>query len=219
MAKCNWCRKKGLFLAVDSNRLCKNCQPYLLEIESKARVLRDSVRLAQEGKTFKTRLSRCELAIENASSLVKFERKGIRTVSPSPSSLRDQFTDYRNQIILEEAMVIVGKADAKAEVASTHKAKERQLSSALLKIRELSCLVEGNPEIIRVENDLITRIHQTTLDGFLEAARKAEFKGNKKKAIDQYQEALYFVRNDGIDDSLQTQEIEQIESKLQELGT
>ena len=53
--------------------------------------------------------------------------------------------------------------------------------------------------------------------GYLEAARKAEFKGNVKKAIDQYQEALFFIRNDDIDDTQQRFEINEIETKLTEL--
>ena len=69
-----------------------------------------------------------------------------------------------------------------------------------------------------IELELKSLIHKTKLDKFLEAAKKAEFKGNKKKAIDQYQEALYFIRNDDVPDDQQGQYIEKIESKLKELG-
>lgn len=62
-------------------------------------------------------------------------------------------------------------------------------------------------------------LHETQLNAFLEEARKAEFKGNKKKALDQYKEALYFLRNDEIDDSLQAGKIKEIEKKISELET
>lgn len=52
----------------------------------------------------------------------------------------------------------------------------------------------------------------------LEAARKAEFKGQKKKALDQCQDALYFLYNDEIDDSLQAEKIVEIEAKISELS-
>jgi len=50
------------------------------------------------------------------------------------------------------------------------------------------------------------------LNKYLEEAGKAEFKGNLKKALDQYQEALYFLKNDDVDDILQSKEIASIES-------
>ncbi len=60
--------------------------------------------------------------------------------------------------------------------------------------------------------------HQTQLNAYLEAARKAEFKGQKKKALDQYLEALYFLRSDEIDDSLQAEKISELEAKISELS-
>ena len=218
MAQCKWCNKRGLFLSVDSNGLCRNCQPRILEIQSRARVLGESMRLAHDGKTFGTRLSRCDLAIEHAEFLSEFERRGVPTVSPSPSVILNEFRTLRTQLVVNEAKTVAGKAFEKSSVASTPKAKERALAAGILKIREIAESIDERAPVSSLEHQLRQEIHRVTLEGYLEAARKAEFKGNIKKAVDQYQEALFFVRNDDIDDAQQQPSIRQIETKLAELG-
>jgi hypothetical protein len=44
-----------------------------------------------------------------------------------------------------------------------------------------------------LESQVLAFSQETQLNAFVESARKAEFKGQKKKAIDQYQEALFFL--------------------------
>jgi hypothetical protein len=218
MAVCKWCDKRGIFLSVDRNGLCGNCQRHIVEIASRIRVMEDSMRLAREGKTFSTRVSRCELVIEHATFLERFERKGVATVQPAPSVLLKEFNELRVGLIVEEANTATEGACQKAEVATTPKAKERALVVGLLKVLELAKLAEDHPRVRRAEQQLRSGIHRVTLDGYLDAARKAEFKGNTKKAIDQYQEALYFIQNDDIDDATQSREIREIQAKLEELG-
>lgn len=218
MAQCRWCDKRGFFLSIDSNGLCRDCQPLILEVQSRARVLEESMRLVREGKTFGTRLSRCDLVIEHAEHLAKFERKGVPTVSPSPSTIVAEYRELRTRLILEEAERVAEKAREKASIASTPKAKERALAAGILKVREVAETLEDPSGVASLEQRLRREIHRVTLDGYLEAARKAEFKGNVKKAVDQYKEALFFIRNDDIDDTQQQSEMNEIEAKLKELG-
>ena len=56
------------------------------------------------------------------------------------------------------------------------------------------------------------------MSGYVETAEKAEFKGNTKQALDQYLEALYFLKTDDVDDQLQAAEIARISRKIAELG-
>jgi len=178
----------------------------------------DSLKLAREGKTFSTRISRCDLLLEHAEHLLEYERKGIPTLTPLPSELIEEFKRYRGELVLEEAMQVAEKAKAKAEVAATATSKQNALGAGLLKVREI---MQNNEDVIAIggiELELKTLMRKAKLDGFLEAAKKAEFKGNKKKAIDQYQEALYFIRNDDVPDDQQNEEIRQIEAKLKDLG-
>ena len=219
MGQCRFCGRKGLFLSVDSNGLCGDCAPSIvLDITQRARIINDSLKLARQGKTFLTRLSRCDLLLEHAEHLLQYEQKGIPTLAPLPSEILSDFKPYRDDLILEEAHQAAKKAKAKAQVAATTTSKHNALGSGLLKVKEIM-QNSSDPSIGEtIELELKSLIHKAKLDGFLEAARKAEFKGNKKKAIDQYQEALYFIRNDDVPDDQQSQYIEEIESKLKGLG-
>lgn len=88
-----------------------------------------------------------------------------------------------------------------------------------MKIFENKELLLNKSKLDEMEIKVRKFLHETQLNAFLEEARKAEFKGNKKKALDQYKEALYFLRNDEIDDSLQAGKIKEIEKKISELET
>lgn len=220
MGQCRFCGRKGFFLSVDSNGLCGNCAPnVVLDIKERTRIMNDCLRLARDGKTFRTRLSRCDLLLEHADHLLQYEKKGIPILSPSPSEILREYRVYRDDLILEEARQVAEKAKAKAEVASTVTAKHNALASGLLKTQEIIQNSSDASAGKQLERELKFLMHKAKLDGFLEAAKKAEFKGNKNKAIDQYQEALFFIRNDDVPDDQQSLEIGQIEAKLKELGS
>ncbi|MGM0985407.1 MAG: hypothetical protein ACQEXI_00255 [Pseudomonadota bacterium] len=155
---------------------------------------------------------------EHLEHLLQYEKKGIPTVSPSPSEILSEFRGYRDKLILEEAQKVAQKAKEKSEVASTATAKHNALASGLLKAQEIVRNSSDASLGEELERGFKFLMHRVKLDGFLEAAKKAEFKGNNKKAIDQYQEALFLLRNDDIPDDQQAVEIQQIEAKLIELG-
>jgi len=165
----------------------------------------------------KTRLSRCDLLIEHAQALLEYEHNGISTVSPSPSQLLSEYTDMRNQIVLEGVTAEVEKALNKAEIAVTPRTSINEANKALLKIREGKQELRDHAKLDQLEARVRRFSHETQLNAYLEAARKAEFKGQKKKALEQYQEALYFLKTDEIDDLSQAEEISKIEAKISEL--
>lgn len=218
MAKCKLCDRKGFFLSVDSDGLCKDCAYALnIDVTQRGRILNESIELARKGKTFSTRLSRCDLLLEHARCLLKYEGMNIQTISPTPSEILVEYGDYRDKLIIEEACKVADKGKAKAEVAATIASKYNALANSLIKVKDIFKNLSNPTFGKKVEKELKFLIHKIKLDGFLDAAKKAEFKGNKKRAIDQYQEALYFIRNDDIPDDQQIKEIKEIESKLKEL--
>jgi len=166
----------------------------------------------------KTRLSRCDLLIEHAQALLEHEHKGIPTVSPSASQLLSEYTAMRDQIVLEGVTAEVEKALAKAEISATPRTSINEANKALLKIQEGKQELRDKAKLDQLEARVQRFSHETQLNAYLEAARKAEFKGQKKKALDQYQEALYFLRSDEIDDSLQVEKIGEIEAKISDLS-
>lgn len=218
MAKCKYCATGGIFHSVDKNGLCNKCAyPVLSDIQQRARIIDDCVRLAQDGKTLATRLSRHELLIEQLQHLLAYEKKGINILSPEPSELIRRMQSYRVTIVDEEIEKIADKAKKKAELSSSVATKFNTLSKALLKVQEILGLEKRPINQHQTATELRLLMHKSKVEGFVTEARKAEFKGNVKKAIDQYQEALFYIKNDDIDDSLQVELITNIELKLQEL--
>lgn len=218
MAKCRYCEKGGLFQSVDNNGLCNKCAyPVISDIQQRARIIDDSIKLAQEGKTFATRLSRHELLIEQLEQLLVYEKRGIPTLSPAPSELIQRMSGYRGTIVGQEIEQIAEKAKKQAELAASVSAKFNALAKAFLRVQEI---IEGEGQSLsdhRTAIELRLLMHKSKIEGYITEARKAEFKGNAKKAIDQYQEALFYIQNDDIDDSMQSELITNVAAKLSEL--
>lgn len=199
--------------------LCDSCYPaYVNEVRQRFRIITDCIRLIDESKKTETRLSGCDLLVEHAEALRIYEEKGIPTITPSPSQLVNDYTRMRDKIILDGARDEVDKALAKAKVAATAKTSITAANKALLNIREAREELGDHPVLKQHESRIRRFTHETQLNDFLEKAKKAEFKGNKKKALDQYQEALYFLKTDEVDDSLQKEHIKEIEAKIKDLS-
>lgn len=192
-----------------------------LDASQRIRIINDSVKIISNSKSIDTRLSRLDVLLEHANALLRYEQRGISTIDPPPSYLVNRFSEMRDQIILESLKADVASGASKAAVASTTQTKVNALSKVLLKIREYKSKAD-KPESLstfeRLERQVSNSIQKIQLEGYLNAAKKAEFKGQKKKALDQYYEALYFLKHDEIDDSIQKNQINFIESKITELG-
>ncbi len=112
---------------------------------------------------------------------------------------------------LEEAL-------AKAEARSTVKSKVSTLSKLAVHVEGYAAHPDApatRPALKQRIQDVILRVQ---LEDHLEAARKAEFEGQRKKALDAYYEALYLLRHDEVDDAPQGDRIRPIEEKVLSLG-
>lgn len=219
MAQCKMCGQKGFFLSVSEDGLCKSCESIVvMDIQQRVRIINDCIKLVNESKNMSTQLSRYDLLREHAQVLLEYEHKGIPTISPAPSQFLSEYTTNRDQIVLEGVTAEVEKALARAEIAITSRTSINEANKALLKIREGKKELNDKAKLDQLEARIRHFSHEKQLNEYLEAARKAEFKGKKKKALDQYQEALYFLRSDDIDDSLQEEKIGKIEAKISELS-
>jgi ssDNA-binding Zn-finger/Zn-ribbon topoisomerase 1 len=99
MAQCKMCGQKGFLLKVSANGLCKSCDPIVvMDVQQRGRIINDCMKLIDESKNIKTRLSRCDLLIEHAQALLEYEHKGIPTVNPSPSHLLSEYMPIRTQM-------------------------------------------------------------------------------------------------------------------------
>lgn len=219
MATCVWCGKKGFFVLVNNEGFCKNCEDVHMVVKRHLEIIQESQKIVLSSKNINTKLSRLDVIIDNAKSISKYEEKIPGIVSPSTSEIIRVCLSDKKEIILESVYSTVSKHQNKAELAVTLKSKINELNKILLKLNEAKSILGEYPQkLIIIERSIRSEIHKIKLNNIIEAAKKAEFKGQVKKAIDQYQEALYFLKTDDVDDSSQKQSIAEVEKKIAELS-
>jgi len=83
MAQCKMCGRKGFFLSVSKDGLCKSCESIVvMDIQQRGRIINDCIKLVNESKNMNTQLSRYDLLKEHVQALLEYEHKRIPTISP-----------------------------------------------------------------------------------------------------------------------------------------
>lgn len=219
MAQCKWCDRSGWFLSLNPLGLCSTCSPIIhMEASQRTRIINDSVKVISDSKNLETRLSRVDQLIEHANGLLRYEKRGISVIDPPASSFLEDYGGRHDQIIFEALTADASMALSKANVAPSYSTKINLLSKVLLKIREYKPRTHHPESLDSLERQVQSAIQNVQLKQHLESAKKHEFKGQNKKALDQYYEALYLLRHDDIDDSVQNKHISFIEAKITSLG-
>lgn len=187
-----------------------------MEVSQSERIIVESAEIIMKSRKLATQLSRCDLILQHAEALMKYERLGIPSITPSPSSVLRDWKAKRDELVIIGLEAAVEAARSKASLATTHKAKLTLFSKSLLQLRECESKVTTSKQfdLNRIEKELLDLM----LNAYLEGANKCEFKGQLKKALDIYLDALYFLKTDHIDDSTQREQIAAIEKKVVELG-
>lgn len=220
MPQCKWCEKKGFFLIVDKQGICRECVgKIILDVEGRMRILTESAEMVKKSSNIKTQLSRLDLMRDHLMALEEYEAKGITVMDEKPSRLLEDLEGDKDKIIAEHIRWESENAFSKAEFAGTLKSKLNPINKVLVKINEFKCQLSDMNTLDKFERKLRAFSHSAQLDQHLEAAKKHEFKGNLKKALDQYQEALYFLKIDKIDDEMQREEISKITSDIERIRT
>lgn len=217
MAQCKLCDRSGWFLSLSSRALCQRCEPFFqLDFRQRVRIIQDSQEIIKASRNLDTKLSRIKVAIDHLAALQEYERRGIETIQPEPSEAIRNYVRRREEEIADHAKLAHDDAVTKSDLAVGSRSKITALSKGLLKLRDLA---QYGPDNIKgLEQALVQRIARTTMSEYLDKARKAEFKGQNKKALEQYYEALYFLKHDEVEDSLQTEHIAILERKITGLG-
>lgn len=220
MGQCVWCGRSGLFLAVNKDGICSNCSPFIqMDIQNRVRILNDSLKLVRETKKMETLVSRLDLVIQQSQELMKYEKKGISTTEPLPSKFYQEFAANRDLIILERLEKEYDTVVRTIELPTfSAKKKINSYNKLLVTSAEIKLKLNNPVNIEDFENKIKSNIHKIQFDSLLEEAEKAEFKNNKKTALNKYYEALYFLQHDDIEDTLQNEQISKIKKKIVEFG-
>lgn len=219
MATCKWCNRSGWFLTTDERELCANCSAIVgVEINQRARIIINSLAVVKESKDLETRLSRYDLALQHLAPLIRYEQRGVATLTTKPSILIQQITALREKMICEMILADFNSIQERIALGESVRSSVNKLSKLLFQTHELRSAAKKQEALANIETAIKHKIDEIQLSAFLDDAKKAEFKGQKKKAADKYYEALYLLRNDDVDDALQTESLSFIEGKIRELG-
>jgi hypothetical protein len=218
MSECKWCGRKGFFVGINEMGVCKNCAPGItMEAQSRLRVITESSKIVGTSKKYETINSRLDVVNSNAEELLKYEKVGIPITNPLPSILMQMVIDDKDECTIKEIESQIEKAVQKSKIATTPAGKIGPLTKCFTKISEYKNNFGHIEYFDKYENTMNTLIHKTQYTCIIDKADKYEFKEQDKKAIDQYLEALYFLKKDDIDDSYQKDEISRLEEKISSL--
>ena len=104
MGQCRYCGRSGVFLLLSANYLCKNCNPiFVKDLVERSRVIQDSIEAVSRAKKSKFKISAYDQVIANAEALLEYEKRGIPTIDPLPSSLVEEFRSIKEAVSREES--------------------------------------------------------------------------------------------------------------------
>lgn len=219
LGTCRLCNNSGWLLSVNSEELCADCEDvWAQDVEQNSRILSESLDIIDRSQNFKTRLSRAETAIHCCKRLQKYESRGIATIGTPPSEAIRRIKEAKQGIIENYVTDELLKARTKSHNAVTASGKVSPYSKVIDKIGEFYGELSDVSNLEELERETRVEMDQARLAAELEKAEKAEFKGQKKKAIDAYMDALFVIRKDSIDDAQQSDQIHEIKEKIRGLG-
>lgn len=214
MMRCPACGARGLLQIFSTYGLCAPCRrKELPRIQRRRKTIAQSLRYLEKTRAIKTILKRCDLVLENAQALLPLEQKGIAIFDPPPSQLLDACRRRKRDAV----EVVVLEALGKAKAAATPARKLAGARLALEKIRLYRDVLRDKRFFDVLEREVERFMHETELQTFLDEGRKAEALDRKDEAIRAYEEALYFLRHDAIDDTRQSELIDGLERAIRSL--
>lgn len=113
-------------------------------------------------------------------------------------------------------------AESKSELSGSGTARLTPLAKVVQQAQQMrrrhgSSDGELESQLAQFEAKVRTRHREIQLENLIDAAKKAQFKGQTKKAIDGYREVLYVLKNDPVPDTQQEHEIAALERLIGDL--
>ena len=219
MGICRNCDDRGWFLKIDGNGLCPKCRVEVLpDILRRGEIIEQSLAIAQKTKNVATLLSRSSLIVDHCRHLERFHAKGIPTITPPPAEFRRSIEAAIRSAVAEAVDAEIYAARQKAENATTDSGKLGGYGKGIEKLTKLMDEVvdvsdlELGVERLRRERDGLR------FDLLGRKAEVAKAKGQSKKAVDLWIEAIMALRHDTTPDSEQADRIRRAEVAIRDLG-
>ncbi len=184
-----------------------------MEVSRAAEIINESSDLVDFSSNPATRLGRLELIISRAQYILS--KYPHRTEFRDPLEKALAYRVPLHNKIIEDS---VQKCMDKARAARTITGKMNSAAKALEILRE--ALDNEYADKVKVKKSARTVrffMYQEELKNITTKAEKFEFKANYKKALDAYQDALFFLKQEDIGEPQQADDIQRIEKKIEEM--
>jgi hypothetical protein len=160
-------------------------------------IIEESNEILMKTKNFKTKIGRIETIKSNVDILEnEYLSKGIVIKGIHTDQIMSELNDMFNLSVEEEALRQSQKHMDKARVVKTATAKINNANKSLLVLKDFKDEYGyENPEMIK---EIGFFIFESQLNEYITKAEKEEFKGNHKKSLDAYLDALFFVENEKV---------------------
>ena len=169
------------------------------EIDSVMRVVDESIEIVGTSKNYDTVKSRLSIAIDKLQYLIARYPHRIDIKTALEKCLAHRIPVHTNALC-----TAVDALMAKAKLAKTIPGKTNAANKALLLLKDgLADEFVDNDAIKKTASAIQLYLNKEELKETETRAERFEFKGNFKKALDTYQDALFFLRRDNYDDSSQ----------------
>jgi hypothetical protein len=218
MATCIRCNKSGFFVSVNEKGLCNNCiNTIRFDVQQKMKIIGDSNDIILKSKNIETIISRSDLAIEYILELSEYDQYKLFEINFS--DFAKSFSIFKEESILKVLKTKYETVKEKLLTLSTVNSKVSQLNKLKMDVDKYYSLIKSYSGDLNQFSALIdNEISLVKFGDFFQKAKKSEFKGDKKKALDNYYEALYSLMTDNIQDDQQKSLINEIKAKIIELG-
>lgn len=209
------CMNCGKFVLIPKYGLCKSCYPG---------IAREIITLKNQ---YDSHMKRADLTVDPLQKKYHLQRMIELARRMKEIFERSQFGDAAEaQRAIDNCLkdideidkqFIIGKIDKYLEKAKLAKTKSSKINNANNAIVEAQAWLSKHPgdkdfmDRINLAQDIVRKAE---FEDVYEKAKKEEFKGNIKKAIGLYKEALYILKTDDLPDELQSNIISEVENKI-----
>lgn len=195
MAKCAACGRSGWLVQTYRKGICGHCQDrYDQDCRKHKPRIMAAMHVVSGGEPAGRRLRQIEEAIESCQVLEHWEAIGFEPCSPKPSNVHEHLVKARAACLddfVEEELI---RARVKARGAASKSGRSKAFSRAIDIIKELA----AHPELSEVVHERVREIeregHSYVFRLLVEKAEASEAKGRRQQAVDDYMEALEYLR-------------------------
>lgn len=136
MAQCKWCGSKGLLVFTNKDGYCKSCQNAIYsEIKENIEVIQNVIKIVGGSDDYRGIIHQCNLLIQTAGNLSKYENKGLDVIQPPPSEIIESAKTEKRDQTIKYVTSEIGSYITKIESMKRIHAKQNNINHAVMVLK------------------------------------------------------------------------------------